>query len=123
MSTKTYRALIIEDDPRLGEIFSMALQNAGFETYLDPDGDRYQAFLENNCPDLILLDMHLPFASGAEIARDIRENGLCPGALIVVATADLHVNKDNLPHADEVLIKPVQVNRLMNLAERIKQGE
>lgn len=120
---KTFHALIIEDDPRLGEIFSMALQNAGFETSLDPDGNRYRAMLEKQCPQLILLDMHLPFASGAEIARDIRENNLCPGARIVVATADLHVTKESLPHADEVLIKPVQVSRLFSLAERVKESQ
>jgi DNA-binding response OmpR family regulator len=43
-------ALIIEDDPKLGRIFSVALEQVGFETALDNDGIHYKALMEVEHP-------------------------------------------------------------------------
>jgi DNA-binding response OmpR family regulator len=53
-------ALVIEDDPKLGVIFQTTLQQVGYVTDLDENGNRYRAFLNAREPDLIVLDLHLP---------------------------------------------------------------
>jgi GR25 family glycosyltransferase involved in LPS biosynthesis len=45
MDNKPY-AIIIEDDPKLSSIFQTALEQAGFETAVDLNGDRYPLLLE-----------------------------------------------------------------------------
>jgi DNA-binding response OmpR family regulator len=112
------RAIVIEDDPKLSVIYSRALQHAGFETLPDINGNQYLARLGESAPDLVLLDLHLPYAAGVEVLTDLR--GRFPEAVIVVATADV-VKARTLPAgADHVLIKPVSVARLIKIADAVK---
>jgi DNA-binding response OmpR family regulator len=112
-------ALIIEDDPKLGRIFSVALEQVGFETALDQDGIHYKALMENKTPVLILLDVHLPFASGAEILDEIRADERWKNVLVVVMTADIAMAKALDKKADFSLLKPISVARIQDLGEKI----
>jgi two-component system, OmpR family, alkaline phosphatase synthesis response regulator PhoP len=112
-------ALIIEDDPKLGRIFSAALEQVGFETALDNDGIHYKALMESRTPDLIFLDVHLPFASGAEILDEIRAQERWENVLIVVMTADIAMAKALDKKADLSLLKPISVARIQDIGEKI----
>ena len=111
-------ALVIEDDPKLGVIFQTTLQQTGYETDLDDNGNHYRAFLDARKPDLVILDLHLPFAFGGDILNNIRAK--YPDTIIAVVTADLVKAKLLTGKADHVLIKPVSVASLLRLAESIK---
>jgi DNA-binding response OmpR family regulator len=108
-------ALIIEDDPKLGVIFQTALEQAGFRTDIDPTGKQYTARLSPVTPTLIILDVHLPFASGRDILSLLRSDARLAGTTIIVATADLFLAKTLEKLADFVLIKPVSVGRLLKI--------
>ena len=95
-------ALIIEDDPKLGVIFKMALEEAGFEAEVDQSGKHFSARLKNPVPTLVILDIHLPYASGMK-------------AFVIVTTADLFLAKTFENRADYVLIKPVSVAKIMRI--------
>jgi DNA-binding response OmpR family regulator len=111
-------ALVLEDDPKLGVIFQTALQQAGYETDLDENGNRYRALLKNRQPDLVILDLHLPYAFGGDILEEIRAK--YPNTVVAVVTADLVKAKTLTGKADHILIKPVSVASLLRLAESIK---
>ena len=111
-------ALIIEDDPKLSVIFQTALEQAEFETAIDLNGDKYHALLDKAEPALVILDLHLPFASGAEILEVIRAR--YPKTVIAVVTADFIKAKTLTGKADHVLIKPVSVASLLKIAESVK---
>ncbi len=108
-------ALIIEDDPKLGVIFQTALQQAGFETELDATGYQFSNKLSSAAPDLVILDIHLPYASGKDILNQIRSDELWVNTIVIVTTADLFLSKSLEKQADYVLIKPVSVGRLMRI--------
>jgi len=108
-------ALIIEDDPKLGVIFQTALQKTGFETELDATGYQFSNKLSSAAPDLVILDIHLPYASGKDILNQIRSNELWVNTVVIVTTADLFLSKSLEKQADYVLIKPVSVGRLMRI--------
>jgi DNA-binding response OmpR family regulator len=110
-------AIVIEDDPKLGIIFQTALQQSGYETNLDDNGNHYHAFLDARRPDLVILDLHLPFAFGGDILNVIRAK--YPDTIIAVVTADF-IKAKTLTGADHILIKPVSVASLLRLAESIK---
>jgi DNA-binding response OmpR family regulator len=118
--TRPY-ALILEDDPKLGTIFCTALQQAGYDTDLDENGNRYRSFLNEREPDFVILDLHLPFAFGGDILNEIRSKH--PETVVAVVTADLVRAKTLTGKADHILIKPVSVASLLRLAESIKKGE
>jgi DNA-binding response OmpR family regulator len=112
--TKPY-ALIIEDDPKLGVIFQTALQQAGFDADVDQTGKHFSARLADRTPVLIILDIHLPYASGIEILEQIRSHEGWAKAVVIVATADLFLSKTIEGKADYALIKPVSVARIMKI--------
>ncbi|GAB4448737.1 MAG: hypothetical protein OHK0041_09480 [Anaerolineales bacterium] len=112
------RALVIEDDPILSQVYTLALQQAGFDAALDLNGDKYSALIASAPPHLVILDLHLPYASGAEVLSDLRAR--CPEAVIAVITADFIKAKSLPAQADHILIKPVSVARLQKIAEDVK---
>ena len=81
-------AIVIEDDPKLGMIFQTALQQSGYETDLDENGDHYHAFLDARRLDLVILDLHLPFAFGGDILDVIRAK--YPETITAIVTAEFH---------------------------------
>jgi DNA-binding response OmpR family regulator len=115
--TKPY-AVIIEDDPKLSAIYQTTLEHAGFDTAVDLNGDKYRSLLALTEPALVILDIHLPFASGADILEEIRVQ--YPRTMIVIATADLIKAKNLTGKADHILIKPVSVASLLRIAETVK---
>ena len=108
-------ALIIEDDPKLCVIYQTALQQAGFETDLDSTGNQFSDKLSSMQPDLVILDIHLPYASGKDILEQIRSDERWAKAIVIVTTADIFLSKSLEKQADYVLIKPVSVGRLMKI--------
>lgn len=108
-------ALIIEDDPQLGKIYKTALEQAGFQTDLDPTGKSFPDSISAFIPTLILLDIHLPFASGKDILLQLRSDARLADTTIIIATADLFLAKSLEKMADFVLVKPVSVARLMKI--------
>ena len=111
-------ALVIEDDPKQGVIFQTALQQAGFEADLDDNGNHYRALLDVRKPDIVILDLHLPFAFGGDILNEIRAK--YPDTVVVIVTADFIKAKTLTGKADHILIKPVSVASLLRLAASIK---
>ncbi len=111
-------ALIIEDDPKLGIIYQTALQQAGYDSDLDDNGNHYRALLDTRRPDLVLLDLHLPYAFGGDILNEIRAK--FPDMIVAVITADFIKAKTLTGRADHILVKPVSVASLLRLAESIK---
>lgn len=112
-------ALILEDDPQLGKVYQAALRNAGFTVQIDPNGDQYETFLESQLPDLMVLDMHLPFASGPEVLQTLRANDLWANIPVIVVTADLFLAKSLQHKGENVLLKPFSVLRLTELANML----
>jgi DNA-binding response OmpR family regulator len=111
------RAIVFEDDPKLSTIYVTALQHAGFDVALDMNGDKCKALLSIGEPALVILDIHLPYASGPELLSMIRAQ--YPKVVVAIVTADLTMAKSLTQKADYVLIKPVSVGRLLKIAESV----
>lgn len=112
--------LIIEDDPAIGNIFQKTMQQVGFETAIDPEGNRYQRIISDRMPAVVILDLHLPYASGRDILDDLRSNARTSKIPVWVVTADLYFAKELQAENETVLLKPVSPARLMALAQDIK---
>lgn len=108
--------LIIEDDPMLGTIFNRALESIGFETALDADGNRYKTILLMRLPDLIVLDLHLPYASGHEVLSELRKRYPAAHLPVIVVTADIFGARELQASGETVLLKPVSPKRLNETA-------
>lgn len=113
---------IVEDDPHLNQIFSITLKT-DFEIHSLIDGSQAIEELAKSSPDLVVLDMNLPGASGRDVLAYIRsEKKRFSHTRVILATADA-LQADLLQHdADLVLLKPVSPAQLRELALRIKKN-
>jgi CheY-like chemotaxis protein len=112
-------ALIIEDDLDLSEIYSIAVRSGGFETEAIHDGQLALDRLSGIPPALIILDMHLPHVGGASILEQIRATSQLAKTSVIVTTADAQLGDNVREQADLVLLKPVGVDQLRELAKRL----
>jgi two-component system response regulator MtrA len=112
-------ALIVEDDPHLSHIFSITLSET-FETETIVDGLHALERLKEVVPHLLVLDINLPGASGAQILREIRSDEQFAAVRIILATADSHQANDLQDKADIVLLKPISPSQLRDLSNRLK---
>ncbi len=114
-------ALIVEDDEDLASIFAEALRGVGFEVEHVADGKLAQERLKSGAiPYLILLDMHLPHVSGADLLTDIKKDERFKDTIIIITTADARMGETYGDKADFVLIKPISFVQLRDLTSRLK---
>lgn len=118
-------ALIIEDDEDLANIFAEALRGVGFEVEHVVDGRVGQQRLKHDPPPyLILLDMHLPHISGADLLTNIiRKDERLANTIVIITTADARMGEAYTEQADFVMIKPISFVQLRDLTSRLKPKE
>ncbi len=116
-------AFVIEDDADLSEIFTKALQSAGFEVETIRDGKTAQDRLKETAPRVIVLDMHLPFVDGPELLRQIHTDPRLGQTKIIIATADNVQAEFYRSMATIVMVKPITFSQLRDISARLKTAE
>ena len=112
-------ALIIEDDPQLNTIMSITLQ-ADFEIESCANGNAGLERLKQTIPNVVILDLNLPGASGKEILQNIRADERLSKTRIILTTADERQAETMTEEVDIVLLKPVSPVQLRQLALRLR---
>jgi len=76
--------LLVEDDPFLVDIYSQKFKNGGFNIRVAENATKVFQFLEEEVPNVILLDIVLPQMDGWAILKKIRLNKAWDGCFIIV---------------------------------------
>ncbi|MGK2870432.1 MAG: response regulator transcription factor [Mycobacterium sp.] len=82
---KPVRVLVVDDEPVLAELVSMALRYEGWDIATAGDGATAIELARDNPPDVVVLDVMLPDMSGLDVLRRLRE--LKPGLPLLLLTA------------------------------------
>lgn len=77
-------ALIIEDEPKLATLLSDYLTQSNYLSHCLYEGTGAVAWIKQNSPDVVLLDLMLPGESGLDVCREIRTFSKVP---IIILTA------------------------------------
>ena len=68
------RCLLVEDDPRQRELLASYLENRGVDVVTASGADdALSQLVQEDLPDVVLLDLRLPGTDGAETVRRIRQ--------------------------------------------------
>jgi two-component system, OmpR family, phosphate regulon response regulator PhoB len=108
--------LIVEDEPHLAELVRYNLENEDFRTLIVADGEEALLLVEEEEPNLIVLDWMLPGLSGIEVCRRLRERKSTRAIPIIMLTArgeesDRIRGLDS--GADDYMVKPFSPNELV----------
>src|SRR6185295_12536336 len=67
--------LIAEDDKKIATALQIRLKAAGYDAVSMPDGFRSFMLAVSRQPDLILMDVFMPFGDGIRVAENLAEQG------------------------------------------------
>src|SRR5260221_12423335 len=81
------RVLIAEDETALVELLRYNLEQSGFRVSVAYDGEEALASVQEDVPDLVLLDWMLPLMSGIEVCRQLRRQTSSANLPIIMLTS------------------------------------
>ncbi len=115
MSAPTgHRVLVVDDDERVRTVVSWQLEADGFRVTEAPDGAAALASIDDDRPDLVVLDLGLPGVGGLDVLRRLR--GDSGPALPVIVLSGRDGETDRIIGldlgADDYLVKPFSPGEL-----------
>lgn len=111
------KVLIVDDSTSTAAFYAATLGEAGFFCQVVTDPLKTLEALGEIAPELILLDMHMPGASGEELAKVIRQQDAYLSTPIVFLSAESDVTRQREAMSlggDEFLQKPIQPEHLIS---------
>jgi two-component system response regulator BaeR len=101
-----HHILIVEDEEKLAQLAADYLLNAGFSTDILSEGDAVVAWVKQQSPDLILLDLMLPGRDGLTLCRDIRSFSSVPIIMVTARVEEIDRLLGLEMGADDYMCKP-----------------
>ncbi len=112
--TEKARILVVDDEPNITELVSMALRYEGFEVEVAGDGRTAVARAASFRPHLMVLDVMLPDIDGFGVLKRIRADGQ-PLSVVFLTARDATEDKINglTLGGDDYVTKPFSVEELV----------
>ena len=108
--------LIVDDDPDMTSVFSLGLQDEGFEVYAYNDPLEVLSKFRPNFYDLLLVDINMPKMNGIELSRQILElDANVKICFITAGEANVEVLRELYPTSGIgcFIKKPVTIDQLV----------
>jgi two-component system phosphate regulon response regulator PhoB len=121
--------LVVEDEDALATLLEYNLGKEGYRVSLAPDGEEALLRVDEEAPDLVILDWMLPKVSGIEVCRRLRQGPKTRNIPIIMLTArgeetDRIRGLDT--GADDYVVKPFSMSeltaRVRAVLRRIRPG-
>ncbi|HJA65358.1 MAG TPA: response regulator transcription factor [Candidatus Mediterraneibacter cottocaccae] len=121
------KIFIIEDDASIRKELSRFLQKYGYECGTDDDFERIVEKCLAAEPDLVLLDLNLPYQDGFQICRELRRKSGVPIIVLTSRSSDFDELMSLNTGADDYITKPynaqVLLARIQKLISRVYEAQ
>jgi two-component system cell cycle response regulator DivK len=114
--------LLVEDNDSICAMLTRRLEKRSYRVITAGDGAAGRSLAEEQRPDLILMDMHLPVLDGWEAVRQLKSASGTRSIPIIALTADAMAgDREKALHAgcDDYETKPIDLQRLLDKIERL----
>lgn len=115
METADKTILIIDDDSDFHTLVSIALKNSGYKVKSLFDGTIKEVFNMVKACDMVLLDVELPSANGAEVGKQLKSDPATQNIPIIMITG--HTEGEKIfkqSKANAFIQKPFLLSGLLN---------
>ncbi|AST95657.1 MULTISPECIES: response regulator YycF [Shouchella] len=105
--------LVVDDEKSIADILKFNLEKEGFDVTCAYDGNEALERVKERKPDLMLLDIMLPYKDGMEVCREVRKQYDLP--IIMLTAKDSEIDKvlGLELGADDYVIKPFSTRELL----------
>jgi DNA-binding response OmpR family regulator len=90
------KAIVVEDDHDLQFLYKLKLEREGFEVRVANNGLEGLEIIESWRPDIVLLDLLMPYMGGSEMLAHLRSKEWGSEVRVVILT---NISKDEAPPA------------------------
>lgn len=107
------KLLVIEDEQNISSVIKAYLEHEGYEVLLAADGVEGLSAFRKNLPDVVVLDLMLPYISGEQVLSEIRRISDVPVLILTAKSGENDVVGNLEKGADDYLSKPFRPKELV----------
>ena len=125
MSGKEKTILVADDESHILNVVSLKLRNAGFRVLTAHDGQEALEAAQQERPDLIITDYHMPLLSGLELCRRLKQDPATSGIPAIMLTArGYHLEPSDTAESGirRMLSKPFSPRHLLTTVNEVLGG-
>ena len=119
------KILLVDDEPDIRFLTKRMLERQGYSVAEAEDGETALRMLQEERPDLVLLDVRMPGLNGWEVCRRIKadeETKSIPVVMFTVRTSEEDMLRSREYGADAHINKPFDRDELLRLVEKMLRG-
>jgi DNA-binding response OmpR family regulator len=117
--TRRKCVLVVEDNATIGGLLVALLREEGYRALRAWDGQEAIRMARDRRPDLIVLDLSLPYRDGVEVLYDLKGHDETRSAPIVVVSGNtLQLTPEDRELVTDLVSKPFDIDKLMNVFRR-----
>lgn len=115
-------ALIVEDDHEISNVLRSMLDLMGWEAKIASNARVAIELLTKMVPDLLMVDLYMPIASGIEVCQAVRRDPRTRQVPILMISADgmsQSMDAARMAGVTEYLVKPISFEELQAAVGRV----
>ena len=116
------RILVADDESHILHVVSLKLRNAGFNVVTARDGQEALEMAQQERPDLIITDYHMPQLSGLELCQRLKQDPATSGIPAIMLTArGYHLDPADTEQSGilKMLSKPFSPRELLSTVNEV----
>lgn len=117
--TTPMRILIVDDNRDILDLVQRVLIAEGHDILIARNGMEALQREAEHRPDLIVLDINLPYLDGWEVCRQIKARRSVPIIILSVRAEAVDIDRSRSAGADDHLLKPFEINDLIERIARL----
>ncbi len=116
--TKSRTILVVDDDEATLNLLVDLLDPAGYFVQTCRSSAQALAAIDHQCPDIVLVDIVMPYTDGVELIRQVRQRGYRDLPIIILTARTLSLDEARAYGAVDYLSKPFDLDCLLSAIER-----
>ena len=117
--------LVADDESHILHVVSLKLKNAGYRVLTARDGQEALEIAQQEKPDLLITDYHMPHLSGLELCRKLKQDSsIRPIPALMLTARGYHLEPEDTEQSGilQMISKPFSPRHLLSTVEEVLSG-